>query len=620
MLTLGLVFAGMSAQAQELCELGWFYNAPPIEAGTIGVEVVVEDVNNDGYDDIIASGLFFQGEGDPVILFYGGPEGLPDTPDWTYVPTFSEAGFIILSGLSVGDINGDGWPDLLVNIDSDQAGGEIVGSVQAVFGSPQGFGDAPDWKVFGDMANTDFGVSSSTADVNGDGYDEVIIGAPSYLGSGRVFVYDGGPSGPSLAPDQTLLLGQAGANYGFDVAGVGDLNMDGFEDVVVGAPDATLVGGSPDGAAFAYLGGQVGLATTAAWNFDSNRDGSDFGWTVGPAGDVNGDGYPDVLVGDVSFSSSDAFQDTSEGRAYLFYGDNTGLEEAAAWTYEPNVFVANMGIAVGGGDLNGDGYDDVIVGADFFTTDPPEPGFVGNFASPGAVFAFLGSETGPQEPGFFFDSPTQNDDVQTGRAVGAGDFNCDGYADVVYGSLGYPGTANPDAVNTMDYGRLDVAFGSPAGPGVEGAPTFVYRFWNASTQSHFYTTNKLERDFVVETLPQFSLDGTVFRAYPCQFPGTSPVFRLFNPATESHFYTSSEQERDNAVSTLGFVFEEIVYYAFTEQVPGSTPLFRFFWPENGTHFYTATEVERDIVLDTLPQFDFEGIAYYVLPPPPPPFE
>ena len=139
----------------------------------------------------------------------------------------------------------------------------------------------------------------------------------------------------------------------------GDVNGDGYADVIVGA-DSYDNGQGNEGAAWVYLGSAAGLSATAAWMAEGNQASAWFGHSVGTAGDVNGDGYADVIVGARWYSNGQA----SEGAAFVYLGSAAGLGAAAAWTGEGNQEGAYFGHSVGtAGDVNGDGYADVIVGA-----------------------------------------------------------------------------------------------------------------------------------------------------------------------------------------------------------------------------------------------------------------
>jgi hypothetical protein len=150
------------------------------------------------------------------------------------------------------------------------------------------------WKAEGNQHGAHFGNSVDTAgDVNGDGYDDVIVGSYQYdngqRNEGRAFVSYGSASGLSLTPDWTAESDQIGAWFGFSVGTAGDVNGDGYDDVIVGAIST--------GHAYVYYGSASGLSLTPDWTAESNQALAYFGSSVGTAGDVNGDGYADVIVG-----------------------------------------------------------------------------------------------------------------------------------------------------------------------------------------------------------------------------------------------------------------------------------------------------------------------------------
>ncbi|MDY6839469.1 MAG: integrin alpha, partial [Thermodesulfobacteriota bacterium] len=153
------------------------------------------------------------------------------------------------------------------------------------------------WTAGPDQAGAYFGQSVSTAgDVNGDGYSDVIVGAGWYdngeNNEGRAFVYHGSPSGLSMSADWTAESDQAGAYFGHSVSTAGDVNGDGYSDVIVGA-NLYDNGESNEGGAFVYHGSPSGLSTSADWTAESNERDARLGQSVSTAGDVNGDGYSD---------------------------------------------------------------------------------------------------------------------------------------------------------------------------------------------------------------------------------------------------------------------------------------------------------------------------------------
>ncbi len=90
-----------------------------------------------------------------------------------------------------------------------------------------------------------------------------------------------------------------------------------------------------------------------------------------------------------------------------------------------------------------------------------------------------------------------------------------------------------------------------------------------------------------------------------------PVYRFYNIETQGHFYTASSSERDQVLATMPqFTYEGVAFYAANDALAGSLPVYLFFNTQTGVHFYTASEAERDAVAANLPQFVFEGIAFY----------
>jgi FG-GAP repeat. len=195
-----------------------------------------------------------------------------------------------------------------------------------------------------------------------------------------VFVYHGSATGLSTTPSWTAESNQVGAQFGNSVASAGDVNGDGFSDVIVGARFFDN-GETDEGRAFVYHGSATGLSTSANWTAESNQVNAYFGVSVASAGDVNGDGFSDVIVGAYGFSNGEAF----EGAAFVYHGSATGLSTSANWTVESNQGGAQFGYSVSwAGDVNGDGFSDVIVGAPLF--DSPQ-------TNEGRAFVYHGSGT-----------------------------------------------------------------------------------------------------------------------------------------------------------------------------------------------------------------------------------
>ncbi len=152
----------------------------------------------------------------------------------------------------------------------------------------------------------------------------------------------------------------------------------------------------------------------------------------------------------------------------------------------------------------------------------------------------------------------------------------------------------------------------------------VYKFLRTDTQTQFYTTQEVERDTILETLPQYELEGISFvgAAPPPEgedITGISPVYRFFNESTGIHLYTADENERTFVAENLdNYVAEGTPYYGYDTQIEGTVPLYRFYNESLDAHFYTPSAEERDTFIaspDYQPEGGSDGIAFYVEPAP-----
>ncbi len=391
------------------------------------------DLNGDGFDDLIvgASGAYGEGNakrfaGESYVVF-GKAGGFGASLDLTTIAA-GTGGFVIFgqdeldgtgrSVASAGDVNGDGFDDLIIGAPTGDTPGNVksgAGESYVVFGKAGDFGAGLDlatiaggtggFVVFGQDANDLSGRSvASAGDVNGDGFDDLIIGAPYAQAAGNVngragesYVVFGkaGGFGASIAL-ATIAAGTGGFVisgqdvtdlFGYSVASAGDVNGDGFDDLVVGAYLADAAGNARSAAGDSYVifgkagdfGASIDLSTIAAGTGGFaiyGQDGSDrSGFSVASAGDVNGDGFDDLVIG-AHLADAAGNAKPSAGDSYVVFGKEGGfgpsfdLATIAAGTggfviYGQEALDQSGRSVASAGDVNGDGFDDLFIGAPY---------------------------------------------------------------------------------------------------------------------------------------------------------------------------------------------------------------------------------------------------------------
>lgn len=406
------------------------------------------DVNGDGYSDIIVGAPAYsngQASEGAVFVYHGSSTGVGTDPS----DTLESEVMLARMGESLalaGDVNDDGYSDVIVGLPGYSNGENREGAVYIYRGSANGLSPQPQ-VIESNQADATLGISVAGAgDINGDGYSDIIAGAPLYdnneTNEGAAFVHTGGALGVNPAPISTLESNQQQARLGTSVATAGDYNGDGLSDVIVGSPMFDN-GEQDEGVAFAYVGiANGGVSGMPKDTLESDQALAHFGTSVSCAGDVNGDGWSDVIAGAPEYSGGLS----EEGAAFVFHGASAGFGMRAS-ILESDQAEAQMGISVASaGDVNGDGYSDVIVGANLYD--------VGTAIDNGSAFVFHGSASSiALVPTVMLG--TSQEGAQFGYSVtGAGDLNGDGFNDIAVGAPHYDNGSGEEGAVFIFYGSL----------------------------------------------------------------------------------------------------------------------------------------------------------------------
>ncbi len=304
----------------------------------------IGDVNGDGKPDIILGGWKPTTPQDPYpavlyIYFGGNMSGVPDLTIGSH--------FISFDRLAVVDLNNDGYDDIIVGSPGSGNGDGIEGegAVYVYAGGPQinatpvftlAGNSKGCWTIMGCEEEHLGSAIAKAGDVDGDGYQDVVIGAPragfDYSDyRGRIVILHGNPSLSALRSESFYSDSPTGF-MGRSVASAGDVNGDGYSDIIAGG----------SGRASLFLGGPN---VTKVFEFSSDVQNDYFGYLVSSAGDVNADGYSDIAVADIN------------GTVRIYYGGPSFRNEPDSILYQSNPtvnFIAPIG------DINNDSHDDFV--------------------------------------------------------------------------------------------------------------------------------------------------------------------------------------------------------------------------------------------------------------------
>ncbi|MGZ3426621.1 MAG: FG-GAP-like repeat-containing protein [Polyangia bacterium] len=432
------------------------------------------DVNGDGLADLVVGAPFAvaaasSGPGS-AYLFLGDKlaksswKATPPAASFTLrdpgALAFDQFGTAVISA---GDLDGDGYGDLAVGASCAPAvtGGCGSGRVYLYRGGPNGLSaaaPAPDatLQLANGTAQTSFGSALAAGDVDGDGYSDLVVAA---AGNHAVYVFRGGPTlfaSKSPPPDWTL-SGPTG--FAASVANAGDVDGDGYADLVVGSPQEA----SGRGSAYLYRGGPNngfvagGAPTAVTLSTGDAKANSQFGLSVAGAGDADGDGFTDVIVGADLAPDSTASPANGNGQAYAYKGAAAGINTTPIIIAHVGTGSEELGASVAGvGDVDGNGSSDVVLGAPFFSSGSAPSGS-------GAAFFVSGSRLDLFMAPMLQDSPPTVSAGFGGHVKFVGDLNGDGFADIAIGVPLYVSGGDPSTQPDFHRGFVAIFFGGAGG-------------------------------------------------------------------------------------------------------------------------------------------------------------
>jgi disulfide bond formation protein DsbB len=388
------------------------------------------------------------------------------------------------------DFNGDGYSDLAIGVPKEDIGtSNSAGAVNILYGTTSGLSSTGNqmWHqnspgILGICESDDnFGAALAVGDFDGDDYDDLAVGVEgesigTHSNAGAVNILYGTTSGLSSTGNQMWHQNSPGIpgvsqdwdGFGSSMA-AGDFNGDGYDDLAIGVPGEDV--GSVPGAGGVHLlyGSSSGLSAWGCLFWHQNSPGvygicedwENYGSTLA-VGDLNGDGYADLIVGvkDESFGTIDY-----AGAVNVFYGSSSGLSASGNQFWHQNSpgildkceATDQFGSALTVGDFNGDNYDDLAVGTD--------NEWIGTIMHVGSVNIIYGSSSGLSSTGNQFWHQNRPGILEKNEecdhlawALTVGDFNGDNYDDLGIGVVG-----ETIGVHRIRSGAVNVMYGSSSG-------------------------------------------------------------------------------------------------------------------------------------------------------------
>jgi len=377
-----------------------------------GLRIACGDVDGDGYDDILVGSMKYDNFRGRVYLFYGGP-GMDNTAD--LILEGQNEGDRFGDGIACGDIDNDGYEDIIVGANEY---GEKQGRAYLYWGGDRNSMDADADKIFvgKEEQGSCFGLGlPAVYDIDNDGYDDVILGAYWNRAdkTGRAYLYYGNTKGLMDTSADLIFTGEKPGNYFGYTIRCGDVDNDGFGDIIIGSF-------ARQGRAYLYYGSsKSNMDAKADVIFEGESEGNDYFGAGIVCVDQNRDGCDDIVIGAPHYINR-------QGRAYLFHGNSKrSLDTDPDIIFKGEVNCRSYGGQVACGDIDGDNVDDLIIGA------------FGSGQWVGRVYVYWGNELAGShpKPGRFFTG--ENDNDRFGFGLACGDVNNDGFDDLVIGADGY---------------------------------------------------------------------------------------------------------------------------------------------------------------------------------------